>query len=524
MDYGRISRRRLITHLGRTLAVVGLGAGCAERTPATSGAAALTPATTVPAQAKRRGTLVYGNTTAVLNTDPYPNNNPSNQFRGQLFNTLVNLDAKRQPVPELADSWMLSDDRLMLTLKLRQGVKFHSGRPFTAEDAKWNLEYAQDPRSKAQAGSELKGVQVIARDAYTLELKLTGPLPHIFTLLLNIVIVDPQSNLAQSAGGTGPFRLDGLKPGDEMRLVRHAEYWRTDRPYLDTVTIKAMPDASSLLAALESGRVGIAFPVPSNEVKRLQTGSTTTAAVFPGAGNHCYLASAVDPPTTDKRVRQAVGLCIDRKRYAETILFGLAEPNSIVFPKTSPVWDASLDTGEFNLDRARQALADAGQPNGFEVKIHGSRGGLPGLFQFNQILQADLAKIGIMARIDEVEENQRVAMVTEGTFSGLLDHAYGNADLDPARLFSLFPFRTESNSSRFRSEEYSRLVDAARREPDWDKRVTLYRDITRLLSDEAFILPVATPQVAYGLRKAVHGLTVTPGGPSAPYFEGVWLA
>jgi peptide/nickel transport system substrate-binding protein len=290
------------------------------------------------------------------------------------------------------------------------------------------------------------------------------------------------------------------------------------------VTIKAVPDATSLVAALESGSVGMAFPVPSNEVKRLQAGSTTTAAVFPGAGNHCYLASVVNAPLTEKRVRQAVGLSMDRARYTETVLFGLAEPNSIVFPKASPVWDASLDTVEFSLERARQLLVDAGYRNGFEVKIQGSRGGLPDLFQFNQILQADLAKIGVTARIEEVEENQRVSMVAEGTFTGLLDHNYGNADLDPARLFSLFPFRTEHNSSRFRSAEYSRLVDAGRAEPDWDKRIAVYRDVTRLLRDEAFILPVATPRTVFGLRTNVHGLTMTPGQPGAPYFEEVWLA
>jgi peptide/nickel transport system substrate-binding protein len=492
--------------------------------PVASGGAAPSQAPAAPVEAKKGGTLVYGNTTQLLNTDPYPNNNPSNQFRGQLFNTLVNLDAKLQPVPELAESWRFSDDRLTLTVTLRQGVKFHSGRQFTAEEAKWNLDYTQDPRSKAQAGSELKGVQVTARDTYTLELKLPGPLPHIFSLLLNTVIIDPRSNLDQSAGGTGPFKLDSLRPGDEMRLVRHTQYWRADRPYLDALTIKAMPDASSLLAALESGSVGVAFPVPTNEVKRLQAGATTSAAVFPGAGNHCYLASAVDAPLTDRRVRQALGFSLDRRRYAETIMSGLADVNSSVFPKASPIWDAALDAGELNLERARQLLADAGYANGFDVKIHGSRGGIPPLFPFNQIFQADLARIGISAHIEEVEENQRVAMVTEARFPGLLGHAYGNADLDPARLFALFPFRPENNSSRFHAPEYTRLVNAGRTEPDWDKRVAIYRDISRFLRDEAFILPVATPHVVYGLRTGVRGLTVTRGQPAAPYFEGVWLA
>jgi peptide/nickel transport system substrate-binding protein len=464
---------------------------------------------------------VYGNTTAVLNTDPYPGNNPSNQFRGQLFNTLVNLDAKLQPVPELAESWSFENDRLTLTLSLRRGVKFHSGRSFTADDAKWNLEYAQDPKSKVQAGADLAGIRVTTPDAYTVELGLPGPLPHIFMLLLNVVVIDPESNLAQRAGGTGPFKLDSLNPGDQMQLVRHDSYWRGGRPYLDALTIRTMPDASSLVVALESGYVDVAFPVPSNEVRRLAAGSTTRTAIFPGAGNHCYLASTAEAPLTDRRVRQALALALDRQRYADAIMFGLAEPNSIVFPRSSPVWDAGLDTGEFNIGQARQLLSDAGLRNGFEMTIQGSRGGIPELFRFNQVYQSDLAGLGITAHIREVEENERVALVDEGRFSGLLDHAYASANLDPARLFSLFPFRPDNNSSRFQSEEYVRLVRAGALETDWDTRLAIYRDITALLRDEAFVLPVATPQVAYALQKTVEGLTVTPGLPSAPYFEGV---
>jgi peptide/nickel transport system substrate-binding protein len=520
----RVTRRHFMVNALAVLAGVGLGASCAPAGVSRTDTATLTPVPSAPGQARARTELIYGNTTAILNTDPYPGNNPSNQFRGQVFNTLVNVDAGLQPVPELAESWSMSEDGLTLTLKLRQGVKFHSGRTFTADDAKWNLEYAQDPKSMVQAGVELAGIRIAATDAHTLELRLPGPLPDIFMLLLNTVIIDPQSNLAQAAGGTGPFKLNSLKPGDEMRLVRHDAYWRGDRPYIDALTIKAIPDGSSLVAALDSGSVHVAFPVPSNEVQRLQAGVLTTTEVFPGAGNHCYLASTVDPPLADRRVRQALSLALDRRRYAESIMFGLAEPDSLVFPRSSPVWDAALDTGEFNLTRAHEILTEAGLPHGFEVTIQGSRGGIPSLFQFNQVLQADLAKIGVSARIEEVEENQRVAMVDDGRFSGLLGHAYASANLDPARLFTLFPFRPDNNSSRFHDPDYSRLVAAGRSEPDWDKRLAIYRELTRILRDEAFVLPMATPRVVYGIQKSVHGLTFVPGVPSAPYFEGVWLA
>jgi peptide/nickel transport system substrate-binding protein len=305
-------------------------------------------------------------------------------FRRAMFNSLVSLDSKALPVPELAESWILSGDRLTLTLKLRQSVTFHSARPFTAEDAKWNLEHVQDPKTGAQSGPALSGVRAQVADASTLELKLPDVLPQIFSLLGDVLIIDPQSDISTNAGGTGPFKLDSFTPANEMHLVRNTRYWRSDRPFLDSVTIRSVPDLNTGLVALESGAIHLA-QCPESAVQRLKAGSQTTATVLPGAGNYCFNLNVTNPNLSDRRVRQAIDPALNRMRFASTLLYGVTDPTYIMWPRTSPSWDATLDMGEFNLEQARMLLSEAGYSSGFDMKIQTSSG-QPVLNTFAQVI------------------------------------------------------------------------------------------------------------------------------------------
>jgi len=506
----------MLLTLGQVAAGIGVAAACAPissssapaaPTSATGAAAsgAQTAATQAPAQAKKGGTLTLGQIFPIQSTDPHPQSGNSFNFREAIFNTLVGVDEKQNPTPGLAESWTLADDGLGLTLRLRQGVKFHNGKDFTADEAKWNVDYAQDPSSKVQVGAQLQGVAATARDRDTLELRFPAPLPQIFSLLVGAPIIEPSSDIAKAVVGTGPFKLDSFTPGDQMRLVRNQSYWRQAYPVLDAYVIKIVPDGSSLVVNLESGAVDVIIDPPRNEAKRLASGATKVMTL-PGPGNFNYLVSCADKPFTDKRVRQAMGLAIDRQRFADAALFGTSEPTYVVWPKSSPVWDASLDTGGFNLDKAKQLLADAGFPNGFDTKIQTARSAVPELTQFSQILQADLAKIGVNVTIEEMESNQWLSTIVESRFPALLAHSYAFGNQDPALLFTAHPFGTEKNASRFQSDEYKRLVDAARRERDQPRRIGLYSDITKLIKDEAFILPMANRTQLYALRAGVQGL------------------
>jgi peptide/nickel transport system substrate-binding protein len=398
---------------------------------------------------------------------------------------------------------------------------FHSGRPFTAEAARWNIEFAQDPKSLAQSGPSLKGVQARAIDSATLQITLPDVMPQIFALLADVLMIDPQSNPVTDGIGTGPFSLDGLSPDDEMRLVRNLQYWRTDRPFLDSVSIKNAPDIQAGLVALESGAIGLT-QCPANDAQRLQTTSGTNATVLLGSGNYHVLIDTADGPLSDQRVRQALSLAVDRKRFTETIFRTLVEPTYTIWPRTSPVWSADDDMGEFNLDKARQLLAFAGHAGGFEMKLQGSTA-YPDLNEFAQIMQADLSTIGVSASISVLEAAEATAITQQGKFTDVFLLPYSFGDADPALLFTAPPFRTTGNSTRFQSDQYKHMVDSAQIEPDTAKRIAMYREIARFVKDQAFELPLAPAFLAFAHRSNVHGITRAQFT-SAPLLREIWIA
>ena len=514
MDVARISRRTAIARLSGVLATVGISAACTSRAP-------LPTATVAPAQKEQDTALIFGIVQPILTAAPYPNAAPGVSFRRNVWDTLVSLDANRRPVPELAESWTISDDRRTTEFKIRQGVTFHSGRPFTAEDVRWNLEFLQDPKNQANAADGLKDARIVILDKFTLQVRAAEALPQLLSVLSSDVILDPESDPVRSPAGTGPFKIEELRPGDEMRLVRHAGYWRRGLPHLARLTIRVIPDPSTLLVNLESGAISVAYPVPLNEVKRLQTGAHTTVTLNPMAGNQAYLVRADEEPFTDRRVRQALHLAIDRQRCVQSALRGFGTPTSVVWPQASPAWDATSDTLDLDLERASQLLAEAGLGGGFETSITASRTFSPDMFAFHQIFQADLAKIGVKANLAVVDENVRTKFLAERNFSGLIHYGAGGGDVDPAVLLESPPFRVNNNISHYESPEYTRLVQAGRLASDDNQRLAIYHDLTRRLKDEAFFLPVANPLIPHGLRREVQGLAFTVGLPAAVQFANV---
>jgi peptide/nickel transport system substrate-binding protein len=524
MEQHRISRRGLIARMGGGVALAGLAAACAPlrpKAPDTTPVSGTGQAT--PAQPRAGGTLILGTTAPIITGHPYPLTSASAPFWWGVFDTLIRLDDRRQPIPHLAESWAASDDHLNYTFKLRQNTKFHSGRAFTAEEAKWSFDYAVDPKTAVTAAGGLKGVKATAIDSTTLKLSFPEPIPELFGLLMYIFMIDPQSDVARLPGGTGPFRFDALEPGNELRLSKSPVYWQSGKPFLDAIAIRTFPDAVALVVHLESSAISAAY-CPANDAERLKSSGEFTIVSVPADGNYCYLMNCADPPFNEKRVRQAVNLAIDRRRLTSTLLYGLSTPTYIMWPRNSPAWDASLDVGEFNLGRARQLLADAGYGGGFETTIQATSSQLPEFFLFNQVLQADLAAVGIRARIEEMELQQYTLSRNQAKFPGLLQHQYAYADSDPAMAFTALPLRPEGNVTRFKSDEYTRLIAAARVETDRNKRLELYRDIAMLVKDEAFLVPVTNPVVAYAMRNNVHGFRHLPGGPAySPVYEEISL-
>jgi peptide/nickel transport system substrate-binding protein len=509
-DARSISRRQLLGAL--------IGAGLL---PAGRRAAAAEP--------KRGGTLRLGHVGGVLNFDGHRLSRSNYPMLNQVYNTLVRYDGELRPQPELAESWAFAQDGRSLEFKLRRGVQFHNGRELTADDVAWNVMRVQDPKVAAHVrpmALAIKKAEAAAPDRVVLTFE--RPTPGILDLFdtLYIVAREGEADLKQKALGTGPFQLASWAPGDKAVFKRFPGYFRKGVPHLDEVVLQQVPDAAALVVNLEAAALDMVDDLPPRDAVRLRDHPRVRVVqTFPGSIVYDVMINVTRPPLDKKAVRQALNHAVDRKRIVETVLAGIGEPWCQPFPKQSLGYVPDLGTGhcEFNLTRARQLLTEAGHPGGFEAILHVSSGTFPLSRQIAQILQSDLAKIGVRLTIRDVEpaEYREVTWGERQKFALVL-HAYGRANRDPDTLFKAAgAWYATKGMTLFTSPEYRQLIDEAGTALEAARRRPLYARLGRLIADEAFTLPLAPLVTLYGHLAGVEGAHWDVDG--RVQLEGAWL-
>ncbi len=374
------------------------------------------------------GTLRIGRSGDFLHFDPFFAVTVNLPMYRQLYNTLVTYDAQLNIQPQLAESWEYSEDRLTLTFTLRQGVTFHNGRAFTADDVVQNIQRAQDETlSHSVLGYTRPITEVTAVDPHTVQFAFSEPANAIFDLLTVLGIVAPEAFEAPAITnpiGTGPFAFVEWNPGQEARFQRYDGYWGEELPYLDEVVVRAMPDQQAAVANLEAGELDIIQGVPLNEVPRLQEADGLEIVLGTEASQfYTFYNNTARPPFDNKLVRQAMSHAIDRQTIVDTVLFGVGKASQTPFPEWSLAYNPEhVDWFPFDLDRAKELLAEAGYPDGFEMTL-AYNSERPGPFAENlaRLIQSDLKAVGITMETQAVPSNTDFeAGVAEGKYESYL--------------------------------------------------------------------------------------------------------
>ena len=220
------------------------------------------PASAAP---KRGGVVQIAQVPDVIPNGLFGQNFPNGAIGGLIYNTLTAYDHRTlAPRPQLAKSWDVAGDGTAITLQLRSDVKFHSGRPFTAEDVVFCIKNLQDPAR----GSQLRSTAAVITDLSTagpgeVKLRLAHPVSNLFDLFELMFIVDretlPDMLSGKNLVGTGAFTWKQWNPGDSLTLARNAAYWKPNRPYLDGVELRIIPQTQALLAALQAQQIQLAL-------------------------------------------------------------------------------------------------------------------------------------------------------------------------------------------------------------------------------------------------------------------------
>jgi peptide/nickel transport system substrate-binding protein len=464
---------------------------------------------------------------------------PTQAISTKIFDGLVTFDAALKPQPQLATAWETASDGLSLTLHLRSGVRWHDGHPFASADVAFSLlqvwkQYHSRGRSTFAPVSAVE-----TPDAATVILRLEAPAPYLLSALgsaeSQVVprhLYEGRDVLSNPANlkpvGTGPFRFVEWSRGQYITLERNPDYWDKGRPLLERIIYRMIADPNSASAALEAGEIDLATStqLPLHDVARLgqlpgmhlhheTSGFTAALAVF---------EFNLDRPVFhDVRVRQAFAHAIDRGFLRDHIWYGFGAIADSPIPAEMRDFHASgLPDYPFDLARAAALLDAAGlHPDAQGIRMRISHDPAPTgemLVRAAEYIRDTLKKIGIELQLRRSDFGTFVKRIyTERDFDTVQymassgpDPAIGTQRFYWSRNFQ--PGVAFSNGSHYRNAEVDRLLEAAQRESDPERRRALYARFQAIVQTELPRIPLISGGLVAVARAKVEGYPETAYG------------
>jgi len=486
----------------------------AAATTAPKPAAATTAPKPAAAQPKSGGTLTADKLGDYANLDGHYWSPNGGLHVWLSYDTLARYDENLKPEPQLAESWEVSSDAKQITVNLRKGVTYHSGREFTSDDVVWNLQRALDPKLTVGILGGFFGADPTfeAKDKHTVVLKTSQPWPTVFDMFHVVNMLDKDTttstdNKQTKAVGTGPFVFEEWRQGEFARFTKNKSYWQSGKPYLDEIIVNVRKDAQSMVADLESGAADLVYNVTLQDFQRLKGDSKYNAQLLtPAAGMYQMQPNVKFKPLDDKRVRQALNYAIDRKRIADTVLLGLVGTRSLPWPPTSPAYDEAKNSFyTFDLDKAKSLLGQAGVSNLQLEFIYAPT--LPEYGTIAEIYQSDLAKIGVTLTVKQMDIAALFDQIHNQKYGGLYTLNDSWAAMEPVSMLAAgASLNPRKNNAGFSDEQYTRLVDSANVEADVAKRKQIYSQINDYILDQSFGIPIAPSTSRVVTKSSVRGL------------------
>lgn len=288
------------------------------------------------------------------------------QVGSLVFDNLTALDDSFQPEPRLATRWTSTPDAKEWTFELREGVRFHHGKEFTADDVVATIERAENPSLGLLARGIFGAIDAVtAESRYVVRIKLKQPFAELPVAMADnsarILASDRLDDIATAPVGTGPFLFKGMQPGVSVTLEKNPDYWMQGRPYLDGVQISVIRNAVAQQAALLSGSADIITDISTEAYLQLR-GNPAVKAYSDSAGQHHAIVTQCNrPPFDNPNVRRAFKYILNRKSLLQSALFGQGEiGNDVPLTSTNPYLPAGLPSHEQDLALARKLLDQEG--------------------------------------------------------------------------------------------------------------------------------------------------------------------
>ena len=469
----------------------------------------------------------------VTSIDPqYHNISPNNAFASMVYGTLVATDGQSRLIPGLALSWTaLADD--VWEFKLRPGVAFHNGNPFTSDDARFTFE--RIPTVVNSPGSYSTYIYSVDRvetpDPLTLRLHTKGPDPLLPANLSQVWMLNrathtgattDEFNSGRMAVGTGPFKVTSVRFGDRIELARN-EAWYGNRSPWDQVSYRQITNEASRSASLLAGDVDFIDQVPTANVARLRSEAgirlseaDSLRVVYIAmdqmrTGSSPFITDNDGKPLDrnplkDVRVRRALSLAIDRAGEVERVMEGIASPTLQFMAPGTFGYVPDLVPPRANPAEAKRLLADAGYPQGFRITLHGPNDRYPNDYRIVQAVAQMWTRAGVKTAVETGPYASFVTRASRQEFSAFLV-SWGTSTGEPgAGLRStVATYDAKSgmgsvNRARYSNPELDEKLAAAMRVLDQKQREAMLQDVTRVLAADVGIIPLHLQKNVWAMR------------------------
>jgi peptide/nickel transport system substrate-binding protein len=433
--------------------------------------------------------------------------------------------------PWLAESWTVSEDGLTYVFTIRQGVPFHNGDILTAEDVAFSLERVLTlgfaPAQLLKTCTTPDNITVTGE--YEVTVTLISPCPFFLNLLVQtptgaimnrayvmanggVEAETINEHMRTHGMGTGPFTFANWEPGVQYELLAFSDHW-SGAPRLERVSFRFISDLANQYLLLQQGSIDAMYNPPIDILQQALESPNLKVLDQQTIGLQTLYMPNINPPFDDPRVRQAVQYAINQEEIIEAATLGLATPARGAFPSLLPGFNDAAWAYEQNLDRARELLAEAGYPNGFDTTISYNSGNAQREISAI-VLQSQLAEVGIRAEVQSVAWPTFVEGFREGTMpmfvvSGLsapvteqfLEQTFASGSAGPG-----------GNYAFYSNERVDALIDELALTLDEDARQAILDEIQQILAEELPSAYLYNAVLPYVVRAEVQGWVIYPSG------------
>ena len=469
-----------------------------------------------------------------------------------LFNNLVIYDQHKPQnsmstiVPELATSWAWSPDNLKLTFKLREGVKWHDGQPFTSKDVKCTFDLiqgkGQDKFRKNPRKDLFNNISEVSTNGdFEVTLQLKRPQPSLLAMIASgytpmYSCHVPTAQMRTHPIGTGPFKFVEFKQNESITLTKNPDYWKKGLPYLDGIEYSIIRNRATAVLAFVAGNVDMTFPTEMTAalIKDIKSqDATAVCEIAPINVNTNLIINRENPPFNNLELRKAMALALDRKSFIDIIFQGQGDQGGTLLPPPEGVWGMPPDMlktisgyGDVNKDRqqARAIMTKLGYSADKPLKIKVSTRNIATYRDPAVVLIDQLKSIYIDAELEPVESSTWFAKVARNDYSVGLNLT-GNGIDDPDQAFyENYACGSERNYTHYCNKELEALFDNQSVETDVEKRKKMVWEIDKKLQED-----VARPILMHARsgmcwKPYVKNMTIMNNSAYNGYrYEDIWL-